>query len=55
MAENKIIDQGTPDFNWEALESDVYSKVERAELADKYEKTLSSINEKEVRLQKEKR
>ena len=48
MAENKIIDQGTPDFNWEALESDVYSKVERAELADKYEKTLSSINEKEV-------
>ncbi len=48
MADIKIIDQGKPDFNWEALESDGYSKVERAELGDKYEKTLSSINEKEV-------
>ncbi len=48
MADIKIIDQGNPDFNWEALESDGYSKVERAELGDKYEKTLSSINEKEV-------
>jgi len=48
MAENKIIDQGTPDFNWEALELDGYSKIERAELKDKYAATLSSINEKEV-------
>ena len=48
MAENKIIDQGTPDFDWEALELDGYSKIERAELKDKYAQTLSSINEKEV-------
>jgi small subunit ribosomal protein S1 len=48
MAEKNITGQGTSDFNWEALESDGYSKVQRAELEDKYEKTLSSINEKEV-------
>lgn len=48
MAENKIIDQGSADFDWEALENDGYSKVQRSELSDKYEQTLSSINEKEV-------
>lgn len=48
MAENKIIGQGTPDFDWEALANDGYTKVQRAELKDKYEETLSSINEKEV-------
>jgi len=40
--------QGTADFDWEALDLDGYTKVERSELADKYEATLSSINEKEV-------
>ncbi|HRO76602.1 MAG TPA: 30S ribosomal protein S1 [Crocinitomicaceae bacterium] len=48
MAENNIIGQGTPDFDWEALANDGYTKVQRAELKDKYEATLSSINEKEV-------
>lgn len=48
MAENKILDQGTTDFNWEALENDGYNKVQRAEQKAKYEETLSSINEKEV-------
>ena len=40
--------QGTADFNWEALELDGYNKVQRSELSDKYEQTLTSINEKEV-------
>jgi small subunit ribosomal protein S1 len=48
MAENKVIDQGNPDFDWEALANDGYSKAQHAEYADTYEKTLTSITEKEV-------
>jgi len=48
MAEVKITGQGTADFDWDALALDGYSQVHRAELSDKYEATLSSINEKEV-------
>ncbi len=48
MAETKITGQGTADFDWDALAMDGYNKIQRAELADKYEATLSSINEKEV-------
>ncbi|MEY4992382.1 MAG: hypothetical protein RI948_1262, partial [Bacteroidota bacterium] len=40
--------QGTADFDWEALELDGYNQVERSELGDRYEKTLTSIMEKEV-------
>ena len=40
--------QGTADFDWEALDLDGYSKIQRSELSDKYEQTLTSINEKEV-------
>ncbi len=47
MAENTQM-QGTADFDWEALDLDGYSKVQRSELSDKYEETLTSINEKEV-------
>lgn len=39
---------GSADFDWEALSLDGYSKIERSELSDRYEKTLTSINEKEV-------
>jgi len=48
MAETKITGQGTADFDWDALALDGYTQVQRSELADTYEKTLSSINEKEV-------
>jgi len=48
MAETKITGQGTADFDWDALALDGYTKIQRSELADTYEKTLSSINEKEV-------
>ncbi len=48
MAETKITGQGTADFDWDALALDGYNKIERAELSDVYEATLSSINEKEV-------
>ena len=44
----KITGQGDADFDWEALAMDGYTKIQRAELADKYEGTLTSINEKEV-------
>jgi len=47
MAENTNT-QGSAEFNWDALEIDAYSKIERSELSDKYENTLTSINEKEV-------
>ena len=40
--------QGTADFDWEALQLDGYNQVERSELGDRYEKTLTSIMEKEV-------
>jgi small subunit ribosomal protein S1 len=40
--------QGTADFDWDALALDGYSKIQRSELSDKYETTLTSINEKEV-------
>ena len=40
--------EGIADFNWEALELQGYTQVERSELSDRYEKTLTSINEKEV-------
>lgn len=40
--------QGLADFDWEVLELDGYTKVERSELSDKYGETLTSINEKEV-------
>ena len=40
--------QGTADFDWEALEMDGYTKVQRSEYSDIYGNTLSSINEKEV-------
>jgi small subunit ribosomal protein S1 len=48
MAETKITGQGTADFDWDALALDGYNQIERAELSDKYEATLTSINEKEV-------
>ncbi|MBI2259027.1 MAG: 30S ribosomal protein S1 [Flavobacteriia bacterium] len=48
MADRKITEQGTADFNWEVLDLDGYSSIERSELSDKYEATLTSINEKEV-------
>ena len=40
--------QGTADFDWEALANDGYTNVERSELSDTYEATLTSIAEKEV-------
>ncbi|MBW7866751.1 MAG: 30S ribosomal protein S1 [Brumimicrobium sp.] len=47
MAKKQIL-QGNADFDWEALSNEGYTKAEHAEYADKYEATLSSINEKEV-------
>ncbi len=44
----EIKPQGTADFDWEALALDGYNLVQRSELSDKYEATLTSINEKEV-------
>jgi small subunit ribosomal protein S1 len=40
--------QGTADFDWDALALDGYTQAQRSEYGDKYEKTLTSINEKEV-------
>ena len=40
--------QGTAEFDWEALDLDGYTQIERSEYSDKYEATLSSIEEKEV-------
>lgn len=51
MAKNtkKVVpSQGNADFDWEALSLDGYTQIERSEMSDKYEKTLTSINEKEV-------
>ena len=47
MAET-INPQGTADFDWEALQLDGYNQIQRSELSDRYEKTLTSINEREV-------
>ncbi|WP_341901062.1 30S ribosomal protein S1 [Fluviicola taffensis] len=40
--------QGSADFDWDALALDGYTLAQRSELSDVYEKTLTSINEKEV-------
>ena len=40
--------QGTADFDWEALDLDGYTQIERSEYSDKYEDTLTSIVEREV-------
>jgi small subunit ribosomal protein S1 len=48
MANNSKVTQGTADFDWEALSLDGYTKAERSEMSDIYEKTLTSINEKDV-------
>ena len=40
--------QGTADFDWEALNLDGYTLIERSEMSDQNEKTLTLINEKEV-------
>ena len=48
MANNNLTGQGIADFDWDALAHDGYTQVQRSEFADKYEATLSSINEKEV-------
>lgn len=47
MAE-EIRTQGTADFDWEALNLDGYTLIERSEMSDIYEKTLTLINDKEV-------
>ena len=44
----QISAQGSADFDWDALALDGYTLVKRSELSDVYEKTLTSINEKEV-------
>jgi len=48
MAENKIIAQGNPEFDWDALANEGYSQAQHAEYVDTYSETLTSINEKEV-------
>lgn len=45
---NSVNPQGSAEFDWEALQLDGYSKILRSEMSDRYEKTLTSINEKEV-------
>ncbi len=47
MAET-INPQGTADFDWEALQLDGYNQIQRSEMSDRYEITLTSINEREV-------
>nr|WP_294858419.1 30S ribosomal protein S1 [uncultured Fluviicola sp.] len=44
----QISAQGSADFDWDALALDGYTLAQRSELSDVYEKTLTSINEKEV-------
>jgi len=48
MAKKTIEQHGAADFDWDALALDGYSYIQRSELSDKYEQTLTSINEKEV-------
>ena len=47
MAKNAQL-QGTADFDWDALALDGYTLVQRSEMSDVYEQTLTSIDEKEV-------
>lgn len=47
MAKEKVA-QGIAEFDWDALALDGYTKVQRSEMSDQYEKTLTSITEKEV-------
>ncbi len=44
----QINTQGSADFDWDALALDGYTLAQRSEMSDVYEKTLTSINEKEV-------
>ncbi|MES2799461.1 MAG: 30S ribosomal protein S1 [Bacteroidota bacterium] len=44
----QIESQGIAGFDWDNLALDGYTQIERSEYSDKYEKTLNSINEKEV-------
>jgi len=48
MAISNQVLEGTENFDWEVLEHDGYSKIERSELSDRYAQTLMSITEKEV-------
>ena len=47
MAKEKTT-QGIAEFDWDTLALDGYTQVQRSEMSDKYEKTLTSITEKEV-------
>lgn len=47
MAKEKTM-QGIAEFDWDTLALDGYTQVQRSEMSDKYEKTLTSISEKEV-------
>lgn len=47
MAKEKTT-QGIAEFDWDTLALDGYTLVQRSEMSDKYEKTLTSIIEKEV-------
>lgn len=44
----EIQTQGTADFDWEALDLDGYTQIQRSEYSDKYEDTLNSIVERQV-------
>jgi small subunit ribosomal protein S1 len=48
MAKKTVEQHGAADFDWDALALDGYTHIQRSELSDKYEQTLTSINEKEV-------
>jgi small subunit ribosomal protein S1 len=48
MAETNTKNEGVAGFDWDALELDGYTQNERTEFSDRYEKTLTSLNEKEV-------
>ena len=50
MAKEKTT-QGIAEFDWDTLALDGYTQVQRSEMSDKYEKTLTSITEKEVILE----
>lgn len=48
MADNKIVEQGNTDFDWEALVNEGYNQAEFTELKETYEESINSITEKEV-------